>query len=55
LEKYRGGKCRVAIHYLRPEAKANLNLGDTWRIRPTDNLITLLNEMFTEQDVEVVY
>ncbi len=55
LEKYRGGKCRVAIDYIRSDAKANLNLGDTWRIRPTDALITRLREMFAENHVEVIY
>lgn len=55
LTKHRGGTCRVAIDYMRTDAKANLSLGDDWRIRPTDTLITELRSIISEGNVEVVY
>ena len=55
LDKYRGGNCRIAIHYAREDAKANLNLGDTWRIRPLDTLLDTLRDLFTENNIEIVY
>ena len=55
LEKYRGGRCRVAIDYARSDAKANLNLREAWRVRPTDNLLNALRLVFSEQNVEVIY
>jgi DNA polymerase-3 subunit alpha len=55
LEKFRGGKCRIIIDYMRQNAKANLQLGDAWRVRPSDILLDTLREIFTENNVEVVY
>jgi DNA polymerase-3 subunit alpha len=55
LEKHRGGNCRIAIDYLSEGAKANLHLGERWRVRPTDDLIQTLKEMTAENSVEMVY
>lgn len=55
LEKHVGGSCRVTIDYMRHDAAVNLKLGEAWRVRPTDNLLNILKEMFTENNVEVVY
>jgi DNA polymerase-3 subunit alpha len=55
LERYRGGNCRVMIDCLLENAKANLHLGETWRIRPSDALIELLKDLFTEPCVEIIY
>jgi DNA polymerase-3 subunit alpha len=55
LEKYRGGQCRVAIAYASPDAKANLALGDTWRVRPVDALLQTLRELLSEHHVEMIY
>lgn len=55
LEKYRGGQLRVAIDYKRNDAKANLHLGENWRIKPTDHLLQSLRDVVSEEDVEVVY
>ncbi|MEO8400822.1 MAG: DNA polymerase III subunit alpha [Gammaproteobacteria bacterium] len=54
LEKYRGGNCRVMINYICDNAKANLHLGETWRVNPSDKLLQLLEEIFAEQ-AEVIY
>jgi DNA polymerase-3 subunit alpha len=55
LEKGRGGRCPVAINYIRKDAKASLNLGDAWRIKPTDALLQTLRNVLTENGVEMVY
>lgn len=55
LEKYRGGRCRIAIDYMRSDAKANLSLGEAWRVKPTNALLELLRGMFAENNVEVIY
>ncbi len=55
LEKHRGGNCRITIDYMSETAKANLHLGEQWRVRPTDALLQTLREMTAENGVEVVY
>lgn len=55
LEKYRGGQCKVAVDYWRAEAKASVNLGDAWRVKPSDNLLDTLCDVFKKENVEVVY
>ncbi len=55
LEKHRGGNCRITIDYASDNAKANLHLGEQWRVRPTDALLQTLREMTVENGVEVVY
>jgi DNA polymerase-3 subunit alpha len=55
LKPHRGGNCHVAIDYQRSDATAELRLGDEWRVRPTDALLQLLHDMFSEQNVVVVY
>lgn len=55
LEKFRGGNCRITLDYARADAKANLRLGDAWRVRPADHLLQMLREVFSENNVEMVY
>jgi DNA polymerase-3 subunit alpha len=55
LEKFRGGRCSILLDYMRQDAKANLRLGDAWRVRPSDALLQLLRETFEEENVEFVY
>lgn len=55
LEKYRGGHCRIAIDYVRQDAKANLTLGDGWRVKPMDSLLHTLREIFSENNIEIIY
>lgn len=55
LKNYIGGNCKIAIDYIRHDAIANLKLGETWRIKPTEKLLSSLRELFSEQHVEVVY
>ncbi|EKD54635.1 MAG: hypothetical protein ACD_60C00060G0003 [uncultured bacterium] len=55
FEKYRGGRCRIMIDYMRESAKANLHLGENWQVRPSDALLHTLKNLLSEQNVEVVY
>ncbi len=55
LKPFRGGNCRVTIDYLRDDAMANLKLGDNWKVRPTDSLLHMLRDVFSENAVEVLY
>jgi DNA polymerase-3 subunit alpha len=55
LEQSRGGRCPVTIDYIRPDAKANLNLGNAWCVKPTDVLLQTLRNVLTENGVEMVY
>ncbi len=55
LEKYRGGRCNVAVDYWRADAKANLKLGEAWRVKPMDSLLDTLRDVFSSENVDVVY
>lgn len=55
LEKYRGGTCRITIDYAAEIAKANLHLGDKWRVRPTEALLQAIRDMTAEHAVEIIY
>jgi DNA polymerase-3 subunit alpha len=55
LEKYRGGRCSVAVDYWRADAKANLKLGEAWRVKPMDSLLDTLRDVFSSENVDVVY
>lgn len=55
LEKYRGGRCRITIDYAQQIAKANLQLGEAWRVKPTDALLQNLRDMFADENVAVIY
>jgi DNA polymerase-3 subunit alpha len=55
LKMYQGGSCRVSIDYIRHDAKANLSLGDHWKIRPEEKLLEQLREMLNHESVCVVY
>ena len=55
LYSYRDGNCNISINYQRPDAKAGLNLGKQWKIKPTDELIKRLINQFGENNVVMHY
>jgi len=56
LEKYRGGgRCRISVDYTRDNAKASLNLSDAWLVQPTDSLLDSLRDVFSKENIEMVY
>lgn len=60
LQTHRGSpqknaKCPLIIDYQRSDAKAQLQLGTDWLIRPEDELLQSLRERFGSQSVSLVY
>ena len=55
LAPFKGGSCPVSISYTSPYAQAAVQLGDEWRIHPTDELISRLKSLFGATAVEVRY
>ena len=55
LAPFKGGSCPVSIHYTSQHAQAAVQLGDEWRIHPTDELISRLKSLFGATAVEIRY
>lgn len=55
LKQYPNGHCSIKIHYSQQTARAALQLGDTWRVKPTDQLIEQLTQWLAGERVEIVY
>jgi DNA polymerase-3 subunit alpha len=55
LAPFREGSCPVMLEYLRPGARAEIALGESWQVRPTDELLNRLREVMGEKRVQVVY
>jgi len=50
-----GGQCTVMLQYHTAQAQAQLKLGDHWRVKPTDQLIAALQEVFGKENVWLKY
>ncbi len=56
LTAHRGGECPVIIRYDEKTARANLRLGENWRIRPSDQLLEAIQTSLGSHDAtEIVY
>lgn len=55
LQPYQGGKCPVTISYVLSQASAEVRLGEGWRIRPTDELLSRLRCLPGVKGIEVKY
>jgi DNA polymerase-3 subunit alpha len=55
LLPFRGGRCIVTLRYSSSQARAVVQLGDTWRVFPSDSLIAQLKALLGETKVTVVY
>ena len=55
LNPFKGGSCPVSINYTSTQARATVQLGDEWRIHPTDELISRLKSLFGPTAVEIRY
>ncbi|MGI9212046.1 MAG: DNA polymerase III subunit alpha [Methylococcaceae bacterium] len=55
LRPYRGGTCAVLIEYQTDHAKAQLELGGDWKVRPDDSLILQLYKQFGADGVQLNY
>ena len=55
LMPFRGGECPVAIEYVAATAKSTIQLGDEWRVRPSDELLIRLRRLLSLEAVSVKY
>jgi DNA polymerase III subunit alpha len=55
LQPFKGGSCPVGIGYTSSEASVSMQLGDDWRVHPTDELLTRLKRLPGAVGVEVKY
>jgi DNA polymerase III subunit alpha len=55
LKPYQGGHCSVCVSYQRDGAKALLPLGKEWKVKPTDELLTDLRDVFGKENVKMCY
>ncbi|NHB92468.1 DNA polymerase III subunit alpha [Photorhabdus cinerea] len=55
LEPYRSGTIPVHLYYQREDARARLRFGATWRVTPTDNLLTDLRTLLGNEQVELEF
>ncbi len=55
LEPYREGSCPVLIDYSRSDARGQLVLGQQWQVRPADELLQQLRDVYGRDKVSLVY
>lgn len=55
LSVFKTGTCPVEIYYQSNVARANLRLGDEWRVHPTDELLLRLQTLLGKESVEIKY
>ncbi|MDD1622231.1 MAG: hypothetical protein LUQ11_12200, partial [Methylococcaceae bacterium] len=55
LKPFRGGQCPVSIEYVSNDAKASIQLGDDWRVKPSDELLIRLRRFLPAEAVLVKY
>jgi DNA polymerase-3 subunit alpha len=55
LKPFCGGQCPVSIEYQSNNAKASIQLGDDWRVRPADELLIRLRRFLSTEAVVVNY
>ena len=55
LRPFRCEGSPVWIEYSSPEASTRIELGESWRVQPDDNLLLELRYLVGDQSVELVY
>ena len=55
LAPYRNGPCPVRVRYRNTQAECELPLGESWRVRLEDDLLSGLQQWLEAENVEVVY
>jgi DNA polymerase-3 subunit alpha len=55
LKPFRQGGCRINIRYRNRRAQARLALGETWRVRPSDELLHRLQQLAGDNNVRLRY
>jgi DNA polymerase-3 subunit alpha len=55
LQPFIGGQCPIVIDYLSKTANSTVQLGDAWRVHPTDQLLQRLKSFLSPDAVEIRY
>lgn len=55
LTAHRGGNCPVVLRHREGEVETNIKLGKNWLLQPTEAVLALLRQQFTDAEVEFVY
>jgi DNA polymerase-3 subunit alpha len=55
LAPYKPGHCPVSILYRNPDAECRIELGEEWRVRLDDTLLSSLQEWLQPENVEILY
>ena len=55
LSPYCGGQCPIYIEYVTDQARASLQLGEDWRVFPSDELLLRLRRWLSTEQVSVKY
>ncbi|MEP1871353.1 MAG: DNA polymerase III subunit alpha [Paraglaciecola sp.] len=55
FQPYQGGSCPVQVHYVHPDAKADLTLGAQWYVTPQDELIYDLQQLLGKPQVNLEF
>jgi DNA polymerase-3 subunit alpha len=55
LSPFKGGSTSVRLHYRGEQAQADVQLGQEWRVNPTDELLRRLGRFLGSENVNVVY
>jgi DNA polymerase III subunit alpha len=55
LQPFKGGACPIGVSYISQVATTSLQLGDNWRVHPTDKLLVELRQLQGVMGVEIKY
>ncbi|MFV1983094.1 MAG: DNA polymerase III subunit alpha [Thiohalomonadales bacterium] len=55
LTPFKEGFCPVVVDYRRDDAQAKLNLGQAWRVHPTEELLHRLKKLAGDDSVKLIY
>jgi DNA polymerase III subunit alpha len=55
LEPHQAGNCPIHVMYQRPEAQIELILGQIWQVKMSNALLSNLRNLFSENNVRVIY
>ena len=55
LTPYRSGSCPVSVVYHNQRARCEIELGESWRVNLSDNLLQSLASWLSAENVQIVY
>jgi DNA polymerase-3 subunit alpha len=55
LQPFRGGECPIIIEYTASSAKVTVQLGEDWRVKPSDELLIRMRRLLSTESVLVKY